>query len=60
LCVRYGDNSWGEHTIGINYNRAAIVLTRIENEIGEQNGKNDAADKRINRAIDTITRFAAG
>jgi hypothetical protein len=35
----------------------AGVLMRIENEIGEQNGKNDAADKRINRAIDTMNQI---
>ena len=35
----------------------AGALMRIENEIGEGNGKNDAADKRIGRVIDTMNQI---
>jgi hypothetical protein len=30
---------------------------RIEGEVGEHNEKNDAADKRISRAIDTMSQI---
>jgi len=35
----------------------AGVLMRIEGEIGAENGKNDAAEKRISRVIDTMNQI---